>query len=1073
MKPVQILFLNLSFLFLFFEPSGGQPVFQWAAQSGGKNSEIGKTIQFDHDGNIVVAGDFGGTTHFGDFTFTTYGGGDIFLAKYSPEGHVLWAQQAGGPDYEVWEGTDPGEWVEGVVIDPRNDIILYGRLQGKARFGPFTVSSDDEEWPDVFIAKYAPDGTIKWVQTYGDYEYEEPYGLAVDAAGNIYFTGIFYLDTRFGPFELDPVSSPDIFLVKADPDGKVIWAKMISGAGDDYPADLLIDPAGDLVLCGRFIRDITLGPTKLTTLGLYDIFLAKFDAVGNPIWACSAGGTGMDLGKAVDCDKSGNLFLTGTFERTANFSTTAITSRGGADVFVAQFSSRGVLKWVQSGGSSATETSQDIVVDSDGNCRITGAYQGTAKFGELPLTSLSNTDIFLVQYSRTGECRQATSLGGANTDEGYALALQTSRVGCLTGYYREELRLGDLTLKSDDPNRHYFVTRFYDKSPDAFVKIKSPNKGEVWVGGNHFPVYWESDQYEGEVKIELSTNGGAKWRVLSICENDGQRHVHPGLGDISTHCLIRISLVGAATVQDQSDGEFTIIGPTDAKHYFANQIPAGMALPVIDGTLNDVVWSFANPAESLRVGDQVFDYLKPWVDLADICVTWQALWSAVTNRMYLAVNVQDDSAGALDHPLDRIYNDESIELFTDGDGHGGFYTGAYDSAQHWLIRKDNLKKLANFHGEDTGPAILSATQSGAKGNWTLELEMTLFNTYPGVVKSLAAGDSLGWDIWYNDSDNHDLVGGKYMREHQVGWGYVGPAWDNAFTFQKMYLAPEPLVTFTYDFPNPGWYLISLPVAPLNGQLMQLFPTAQAAFAWNSREYEIVETLHPRQGYWLLIREAGSVTICGQPLFQYTTGYESGWVLVGSPFSEMPFIDPVDTPDNSVIAAFSWDPLGKKYDAVFPDGASLLQPGMGYWIAVMQPCTVFYGPAGAGNSAVKPAQPGQIAGGEYPPPPPFILEVASTELLPRENRMLNNYPNPFNPVTRIQFELQRTGETRLYVHNTLGQRVRTLVEGVIPAGVHQVEWNARNDADQPVPSGLYFYTIETSDWRETRKMLLMK
>jgi hypothetical protein len=902
--------------------------------------------------------------------------------------------------------------------------------------------------------------------------------LAVDADGNIYFTGIFYLDTRFGPFRLDPVSSPDIFLVKTDPDGDVIWAKMISGTSDDYTTDLIIDPAGDLVLCGRYLRDITLGTTKLTALGHYDIFLAKFDAAGNAIWARSAGGTGMDLGQAVAGDKSGNIFLTGTFERTVNFGTTAITASGGADVFVAQFNPHGILRWVQSGGSSANETSQDIAVDPDGNCRITGSYQGTAKFGAFPLTSLSNSDIYLVQYGATGKCFQAVSLGGANADEGHALALQTSRVGCLTGYYREELHLGDLTLKSDDPNRHYFVTRFYDKSPDAFVKIKSPNKGEVWVGGTHYPVCWDSDRYEGEVKIELSTNSGAKWRVLSVCENDGQRHVHPGLGDVSTHCLIRISLVGDATVQDQSDAEFSIIGPNDAKHYFANQIPAGMALPAIDGVLNDPAWNFASPAESLRVGDQVYDYLKPWVELTDNCVTWQALWSGVTNRLYLAVNVQDDSAGALDHPLDRIYNDETIELFTDGDFHGGFYTGAFDSAQHWLIRKDNLKKLANLEGEYTGPAIVSATQPGAKGNWTLELEITLYQAYPGVEKTLVAGDSLGWDIWYNDSDNNELFAGKYMREHQVGWGYVGAAWENAFTFQKIYLAPEPRVVFTFDFPNPGWYLVSLPVAPATTQLSQLFPAAQSAFAYNpaTRAYESVETLEPRRGYWLLIPEACSVTISGEPIIQYTASYETGWHLVGSPFEELQFNNPTDSPDNSVIAAFCWNSFGKKYDGVFPDGAGELLPGAGYWIAVVQPCAVVYGESGEIIARAKSGPAGQFASdfGDYPPPPPFFFsEVAANARIPLENQLLNNYPNPFNPVTTIQFALQRADELQVYVHNTLGQHVCTLVAGKFAAGLHQVEWNAQDDAGQPVPSGLYFYTIETTNWRETRKMLLMK
>ncbi|NUM68048.1 T9SS type A sorting domain-containing protein [candidate division KSB1 bacterium] len=80
----------------------------------------------------------------------------------------------------------------------------------------------------------------------------------------------------------------------------------------------------------------------------------------------------------------------------------------------------------------------------------------------------------------------------------------------------------------------------------------------------------------------------------------------------------------------------------------------------------------------------------------------------------------------------------------------------------------------------------------------------------------------------------------------------------------------------------------------------------------------------------------------------------------------------------------------------------------------------------------------------------------------------NYPNPFNPSTSIAFALAKTGEVRLEIYNALGQRLATLVNGKLPAGQHQVVWDAQN-----VPSGIYFYKLEAGAYQQTRKMILMK
>ncbi len=94
-------------------------------------------------------------------------------------------------------------------------------------------------------------------------------------------------------------------------------------------------------------------------------------------------------------------------------------------------------------------------------------------------------------------------------------------------------------------------------------------------------------------------------------------------------------------------------------------------------------------------------------------------------------------------------------------------------------------------------------------------------------------------------------------------------------------------------------------------------------------------------------------------------------------------------------------------------------------------------------------------------------------LPRGYVLSQNYPNPFNPTTSISFTLPSAGEVGLEVYNVLGQTVRQLQSGYLPAGRHIIEWNARDDNDEQVASGVYFYRLKTAGFSQTKKMVLLK
>ncbi len=94
-------------------------------------------------------------------------------------------------------------------------------------------------------------------------------------------------------------------------------------------------------------------------------------------------------------------------------------------------------------------------------------------------------------------------------------------------------------------------------------------------------------------------------------------------------------------------------------------------------------------------------------------------------------------------------------------------------------------------------------------------------------------------------------------------------------------------------------------------------------------------------------------------------------------------------------------------------------------------------------------------------------------LPQSYYLYQNYPNPFNPQTNIEFSIGEPIEVKLVIYNLLGQKVKTLAQGIYPSGRHKIAWDGRNDYNQFVASGIYFYRIKSDKYIKTRKCILLR
>ena len=94
-------------------------------------------------------------------------------------------------------------------------------------------------------------------------------------------------------------------------------------------------------------------------------------------------------------------------------------------------------------------------------------------------------------------------------------------------------------------------------------------------------------------------------------------------------------------------------------------------------------------------------------------------------------------------------------------------------------------------------------------------------------------------------------------------------------------------------------------------------------------------------------------------------------------------------------------------------------------------------------------------------------------IPTTFEISSNYPNPFNPVTNIRYQLPEISDVKLVVYNLIGQKIRTLVDGQKNIGYYNIQWDGLNDNGHQAATGIYIYRFEAGDFVKSQKMILMK
>ena len=388
---------------------------------------------------------------------------------------------------QVWDwariGTGPGMDINSAVVAENGNYFVTGYFEDTLTLGMFTLYAVGH--PESYIASYSTNGQIQWaINSKSLNSFGEVYSgnICSDQYGNLFVLGSFNGQIIYGGITLTNYAINSMFLLKLDNTGTVIWAKK---AGNAYGAGIGTDNSGNVYITGSFTSLAMFDADTLTNMGGKDIFLTKYDALGNNLWVKQAGGSYSERPYALSVDSVGNCHITGSFSEmsptgSSSFDNINIFTKGWEDIFIAKYDTYGNALWAKSAGSvGMDETGRDIATDKQGYIYLSGRISGTTTFGNdtLYITQLGSNDMFIAKFDPSG-----TAIWGKNTKSRNAgpgpLCVDEYSNCYVTGWFKDSAFYNSVPIYTSY-NTESFITKFDEQGTLIWAK-EFGGKGAQW-----------------------------------------------------------------------------------------------------------------------------------------------------------------------------------------------------------------------------------------------------------------------------------------------------------------------------------------------------------------------------------------------------------------------------------------------------------------------------------------------------------------------------------------------------------------------------------------------------------------
>ncbi len=335
---------------------------------------------------------------------------------------------------------------------------------------------------------------FEWAKSAGGTSDEMALGMAKDASGNYYITGYTYSSViNFESLMLGSAGNADIIVAKYSSNGNLLWARIAGGAGEDKGQCITVDNDNNLYVAGYFSSPtITFGGYTLTNGGLRDMFIVKYNSAGNVLWAISSGSAANDAAKGIAADNLGNIYVSGEYiNGSITFGATTLPWQGASgtpDIFLTKYNAAGSIVWSKFISGTNQDFNGSLTVDGFGNPILGGQTISTDINIGGTIYPLINSGydnyVMNVKYSPIGVVLWVNlhKCEGPPGGGGFLTKVTADRIGNIycTGYFQSHFM-----LVGPDTLINVYTQYTGEPSVDGFL-IKYRSDGSyVWARSLH------------------------------------------------------------------------------------------------------------------------------------------------------------------------------------------------------------------------------------------------------------------------------------------------------------------------------------------------------------------------------------------------------------------------------------------------------------------------------------------------------------------------------------------------------------------------------------------------------------
>jgi gliding motility-associated-like protein len=333
-----------------------------------------------------------------------------------------------------------------VEIDNAGNSYITGYVTGETAFNTNNVIQNAAGNGDIYVAKYNPVGTLVWYKKFGGNYSDRAYDLAIGPDQNIVVTGQFFGSITFGSTTLQSaLDSKDIFLLKLDPNGDVIWALKEGGSMAENAYGVTVDHQNNVILTGQFQGNATIAGSNftsvidpITNLPSFDLFVSKYNPSGNSIWVRVGAAEKEDRGLAVAVDSQDNIFVTGQYSDTLIFAGNIYNNNGYNVGFVTKISPSGQVQFFNNLRAGFV-LPYDVEVNSSDKVVITGDFLGNMNYyhNNVPYSIQSpySKKIFVLKIENDGSYQWNYTLGSESDISAASISVDLANSIFVTGFF--------------------------------------------------------------------------------------------------------------------------------------------------------------------------------------------------------------------------------------------------------------------------------------------------------------------------------------------------------------------------------------------------------------------------------------------------------------------------------------------------------------------------------------------------------------------------------------------------------------------------------------------------------------